>query len=393
MVLLLISTGVRTSFGVYIDPLVEEYGWSRSAVSLAYMVQFLSSIPVILAVGHLGDRLSPRRIVMVGSVIFTIGMLLTGTITQVWQFQLYFGLLTNGLGTSAFMTLLPVLLTRWFYRKTGLALGFMWASMSLGTMVFSPLMRWGIEAAGWRETFIIVGLIGGALMLVSASLLRDYPQEKGLAPYGGLPSELPLQNPGASVGTLNLHQVTVLTSFWALVAVHILGCIGHAVPLVHMVSIATLTGVSGIAAAGMLSVTSIASLLSRFGMSLVSDARGGRFTLTLALLFQTLPILLLLSARELWWFYSFAFLFGLGYGGEMVGFPIFNRQYYGRDAALNTIYSYQLAGAALGMATGGWLGGALFDLTGAYTWSILVAVAAGFIGMIAALVLPAYRRR
>ena len=103
-------------------------------------------------------------------------------------------------------------------------------------------------------------------------------------------------------------------------------------------------------------------------------------------------MLLLLSARELPPFYSFAFLFGLGYGGEMVGFPIFNRQYYGTDAPLNTIYSYQLAGAMLGMAVGGWLGGVLFDWTGTYTWSILAALTAGFLGVMAALRLPSYRK-
>jgi MFS family permease len=160
-----------------------------------------------------------------------------------------------------------------------------------------------------------------------------------------------------------------------------------------MVSIATFAGVPGIAAAGVLSMALASSFISRVGMSLIAESRGGRFTLTLAVLLQTLPTLLLLSARELPLFYSFAFLFGIGYGGEMVGFPIFNRQYYGMGAPLNTIYAYQMAGAMLGMAVGGWLGGALFDWTGVYTWSILAAVAAGFLGITAALVLPSRHRQ
>ena len=76
----------------------------------------------------------------------------------------------------------------------------------------------------------------------------------------------------------------------------------------------------------------------------------------------------------------------------MVGFPIFNRQYYGLNAPLNTIYSYQIAGAMLGMAMGGWIGGALFDWTGIYTWSILVSVGAGLLGVMAALLLPSFKR-
>jgi MFS family permease len=109
------------------------------------------------------------------------------------------------------------------------------------------------------------------------------------------------------------------------------------------------------------------------------------------MLIQTLPILLLLGSGDLWWFYSFAFFFGIGYGGEMVGFPIFNRQYYGARAPLSAIYSYQMAGALVGMSLGGWLGGALFDWTGAYTWAVLVSFAAGFAALGATLFLPRHR--
>ncbi len=392
-VLFAVSIGVRFSFGVFIDPLVAEYGWDRGGVSFAYSLQFLAGIPVTLVAGRLAERIGSRRIVMVGSFIFTIGMLLTATVSQLWQFQLYFGVLIGGLGSSVFVTLLPVLVTRWFYRRLGLVMGIMWTAVSLGPALFSPLMRWAIEDIGWRATFIAFGIIGGVLMLAASFLLRDHPREKNLAPYGGLPVETPLIHTGSVGGSLGLRQVTVMTSFWALVAVHTLGCIGHSIPLAHMVSIATFAGVPGVAAAGILSVALASSFISRLVMSLTAEARGGRFTLTIAVLLQTLPTLLLLGARDMPSFYTFAFLFGIGYGGEMVGFPIFNRQYYGMGAPLNTIYSYQMAGAMLGMAVGGWLGGALFDWTGVYTWSILAAVAAGFLGVTAALVLPSYHRQ
>ncbi len=72
--------------------------------------------------------------VMVGAVIFTIGMLLTATVTHLWQFQFYFGVLIGGLSSAPFVVLLPVLLSRWFYRKLGLAIGLMWASLSAGPL-------------------------------------------------------------------------------------------------------------------------------------------------------------------------------------------------------------------------------------------------------------------
>lgn len=392
MVVFAVGTGVRFSFGVLIDPLVAEYGWSRGGISLAYTLQFLIGIPAVLVVGRLGEKISSRYMVMAGAVIFTAGMLLTATVTQLWQFQLYFGILVGGLSAAPFTVLLPVLLSRWFYRKFGLAIGLMWASLSAGPAVLSPLMSWSIETVGWSQTFIVLGLISGVLMLVSGFFLRDDPQEKKLTPYGGLPPKPRMEDTGALVESLSLQQVTRRNSFRALVSVHALGCIGHSVLLAHMVSIATFAGIPGIAAAGVLSVAVSASVISRFGMSLVAERKGARFTLSSAVLLQTIPTLLLIGARKLWSFYSFAFLFGLGWGGEMVGFPIFNRQYYGLNAPLSTIYSYQMASAMLGMAVGGWVGGVLFDWTGVYTWSIIAAVGAGFLGVVAALTLPAHKK-
>jgi MFS family permease len=402
MVLFAISTGSRMSFGVYIDPLVEKYGWSRSSISFAYTLSFMISVPLYVVVGWLADRIGSRKIIMVGSIIFTLGMLLTATITQVWQFQVYFGLLIGGLGTGSYYTLLPVLVTKWFQRKLGLALGLMWASLSLGTMVFSPLLRWSIENAGWSQsienagwsqTFVVYGLVGGILILVVAFFLKDDPRDKNLTPYGAADHEKGGEISHITTTPTNLRTFLMASSFLALVTIHLMGCIGHSIPLVHMVSIATFAGIPGITAAGMLSITSLMSLISRFVMSLVADAKGARFTLTFALLLQSLPIMLLLREGELWWFYSFAFLFGLGYGGEMVGFPIFNRRYYGVGAPLNTIYAYQSAGASLGMAIGGWLGAILFDLTGAYAWAIAAAVIAGLIAVVLALTLPPHHKQ
>ena len=126
VVVSLIGTGVRLSFGVLIDPLVEEHGWSRGGVSLAYTLQFLVAIPAVLVVGRLAEKIGSRSLVLVGAVIFTIGMLLTAMVAHLWQFQFYFGVLIGGLGATPFVVLLPVLLSRWFNRRLGLAIGLMW---------------------------------------------------------------------------------------------------------------------------------------------------------------------------------------------------------------------------------------------------------------------------
>ncbi len=399
MVVSMVTAGIRISFGVLLDPLVEGYGWSRGDISLAYTLQFLVAIPAVIIIGRLAERISPRRIVLAGGVIFTAGLLLTSTISSLWQFHLHFGVIVGGLGAAPFAVLLPVLLSRWFVRRLGMAMGLMWVSLSIGPAILSPLIRGSIESAGWSQTFIVLGLASGAVLLVATFFFSDRPGNKRMAPYGAAPNESADTDPtrppadhAMPLAGFNLRQLARMRSFQGLVWVHVLGCIGHSVLFAHMVSMATFAGIDGVAAAGVLSVVVATSAFSRFGMSLVAERKGARFTLAIAVLLQTVPTLLLLVSTELRSFYLFAFVFGLGFGGEMVGFPIFNRQYYGTRAPLNTIYSYQIAGAMLGMAIGGWLGGALFDWTGGYTWSLVLSVTAGFLGVAVAMALPARQR-
>jgi MFS family permease len=97
---------------------------------------------------------------------------------------------------------------------------------------------------------------------------------------------------------------------------------------------------------------------------------------------------MLLFAHEVWHFYIFAVIFGVCYGGEMVGFPIINRQIFGLKAPLGSIFSVEMVGGSTGMALGGWLGGMLFDLSGDYTLAIIVSAMVSFIALPLALWLP-----
>ncbi len=393
MILSALRSGLRLSFGVFIDPLMDEFGWSRGSISLAYTIAFLTMAPMTFVVGWLGDAIGARRTIIISAVTVTAGMLLTATIQEPWQFQVYYGVILGGLGTSAFNVLLPVLLTRWFTAKMGLATALMWSAVGFGPVVLSPLFRWAIDTAGWSRTFTVIGIGSGAIILGASFFLRNRPQDMGLSALGDSVSltDGAHTTTAPTPGPVTIARVRATYSFWALIAVHHLGCVSHSILLAHMVSMAIFKGISGLEAALMISIASAVSIGSRFGMSMLSASRGSRTTLGLAMLLQTAPIFILLWADSLWAFYLFAVLFGIGYGGEMVGFPIFNRQYFGVQAPLSTIYGYQMTGATLGMALGGWLGGYLFDITGSYTATALVAIGAGLAGMIPVLALPRHR--
>ncbi|MEK7848879.1 MAG: MFS transporter [Chloroflexota bacterium] len=386
-----VSSGVRMSFGVLIDPLAEQYGWSRGAISGASSVMFLSSIPLLLGAGLMADRMGARRICLVAATGTATGMFLTGTMTHLWQFYLYYGFLLGGFA-MIFVVVLPVLLMRWFHRRAGLALGLVWAAMAVGAMTAPPILRWLISSAGWRQAFFLTGIAASAVMFVAVFFLRGHPREVGTVPYGAMArtsapdAEGPPPRP-----TLTLGQVRRTSAFWHLINLHFLGCVGHSIILVHVVSMAIRAGVPGLTAAGVLSAMAGASIAGRLASPMVAERLGGRKTFALVFLLQGLPVFLLFWADLPWQFYLFALVFGPGYGGETPPFPVVSRQYYGANSPLNSINGWQLAGAQVGMALGAWLGGALFDLTGTYAWSIAAAAIFTLAGLWSVRALPTHR--
>lgn len=390
-----LSAEVRQSFGVFIDPLVETYGWSRGAISLAYSAAFVGSVVVSLAFGSSIERIGTRRVLLMGVAGIISGLVLTGTATTLWQLYLYYGLLFGGLG-FLLNVVIPVAITHWFAKGVGIALGLMWASIGIGGILGPLAFRWLITTVGWRHTFFLAGAVIGVPMLAALYFFHGRPQDKGMTAYGEEPAPSPVRAVETTAAISPAHladfgPIRRSLPFWHLINIHFLGCVGHSVLLAHVVSIAIFRGVPGLAAAGVLSVMAATSAFSRFGISIMADRFGGRKTLGLAFLMQAAPIPFLFWATETWQFYLIAIFFGLGYGAEMPSFPIVNRQYWGALSPLNAIYSWQMAGAMTGMALGGWVGGVLFDITGGYTWSIGVAFVFTATGLVPILALPRHR--
>ena len=100
-----------------------------------------------------------------------------------------------------------------------------------------------------------------------------------------------------------------------------------------------------------------------------------------AFMLQGITVIILFWTHELWLFYVFTILFGIGFGGEAGGFPILNRRYYGH-APTGSALGAQFLGAGLGMALGGWIGGIIYDATGSYDIALILSVAASLGGML-----------
>lgn len=387
------GSSIRLAFGVVVDPLVSEFGWSAGSVGFGYALMSVVTALFSPVAGWLGTKWGARRTMSAGVALFLAGMLWTSQVSHLWELYLAYGLL---FGTAQAMLLVPVVpaVASWFRRHLGLGTGVMMISWSLGPAVVVQVMALMFQSVGWSQTFVITGVAGTTVLSVALLLFRDTPEQAGRKAYGWQEGDRPLVTSGqqyrAEAKQFQKH-IYGTNAFWNLINVHFLGCAGHAVILVGLVPMAIHRGMSPVAAAGVLTTVSVVSVVMRFMAPVLSDRIGAKGVMFFSFFGQGAGVLLFLMADTPAEFYTFAVIWAVPFGGEGTAFPVINRQYYGH-APMGPTYGWQLLGAGLGMALGGLIPGVLFDFTGGYTWAIVLSAGFSLAGAAAIMLLEPTRR-
>ena len=388
----LTSSGIRMASAVLVPYLAdpENFGWSYGSIGFAFSLQWMFSGLFGPATGWLGDRYGIRRTMILGALLFVVSMVLTGTMTHLWQFYLYFGVLLSA-SMAVFQVPLMVAVSMWFKKQLGVGIGALQASQGLGTVVAIPIVVLLLDHLGLRWTFWLPGIAGGVVLLLLTRLFYNEPGEIGLKPLGASADE-PIQRfqtgPTARIRTKAfLKEAQRTSAFWNLVGIHFWGCAGHAIIIVFLVAIAVDNGISRGVAAGIFLTFYLISTITRFAVPVLADHLGSKGVMTACFFLQAFTVLILFVAQDPWMFYIFAVTFGIGFGGEMSAFPVINRQYYG-NAPVGTAYGWQMLGAGFGMALGAWAGGFIWDVTGSYNGAVALSFVLSLVGGISILVLP-----
>ena len=387
----LISSSVRMASSVFVPHLAETFGWSYGAIGFGFSLQWIFSGLFGPTAGWLGDRYGVRRTMMLGAALFLAAMMLTGTMSRLWQFYLYFGVLLSA-SMAIFGVPLLVGVTMWFKKHLGVGIGTLQASQGLGPVITVPLVIVLLNEMGLKWAFWIPGIAGAVILLLLIRLFHNDPGEMGFKPLGASEDEpvqrLPQGGASARVRTrVFLHEAQRTGAFWNLIGIHFWGCAGHSIILIFLVAIAMDQGLSQGMAAALLVVLYVMSTITRFAVPVLSDRMGSKGVMAACFFFQAFPVIILFFAHNPWVFFLFAIVFGVGFGGEMSAFPIINRQYYG-TAPVGTAYGWQMLGAGLGMAAGAGAGGFIWDLTGSYTGAIALSLGLSLVGAVSILVLP-----
>lgn len=361
--IIMIGVGITFSLAVFLKPLEEEFGWSRSLISGVALVNWLVFGVGAFSWGTLSDRIGTRRVVTIGTGVLGAAMLLSSQVTAAWQLYAAFGILVAA-GSSAFYVPLSATATRWFAARRGLALGLISSGMGLGIMVVPPLARALITALGWRATFAVLGGLIWAVALVAVRHLYDRPSELGLQEYGS--TSTPTRGSGAAgmaAGAALRHP-----AFWVISLAHFACCAAHSGPIFHMVAHAMDLGVAKMAAASMLGLSGGASVAGRIGSGLLADRFGAKPAILGMLILQVVTLSTYLVAQSGEALFAVALVFGVAFGGVMPLYALVAREYFG-DRVIGTAFGGIFFLSCIGMGLGAYAGGVFYDVAGSY-WSL-----------------------
>jgi MFS family permease len=370
-----IGMGMLFSLGVFLKPIEESMGWSRSAIGSVALLNWIAMGLGSFVWGSLSDRIGGRAVAGAGGFLLGLALVVSSQVGTLGQFSLTFGV-GVGFAVGAFYAPLTATATRWFTSNRGLAVAIVSAGIGLGTFVMAPLSRWLTTLFDWRLAMLLLGDLAWLVIIPVSLLVRNAPGEMGAAALGGA-------RPGGE-RDFAAGEVVRSPQFWVISLTHFACCAAHSGPIFHMVTHAIDQGIAQMAAASVLGVSGLASIGGRVGCGLLADRFGAKRTLIVGLALQAAMVSLYLVTTSLGGFYALAVGFGVAYGGVMPLYALLVRQYFG-DKVMGTAYGAVFLISTLGMGLGSFAGGFIYDHVGSYGWLFLSSFLIGGAGALLAL--------
>ena len=350
---------------VALPPVQAEFGVSRSEASLPYTMTMIGFGLGGILMGRLSDRFGVMVPVLIGGICLGLGFIAAAATASLWQFALVQGLLIGLLGTSATFAPLVADTSLWFTRRRGIAVAICASGNYLGGAIWPQVLQHFFDTNGWRATFTGVGMFCIATMVPLAFALRRRPPVLG----SGSSSDSPHSKANTSK-TIDIPPNFLLA---LLCVAGVSCCVAMSMPQVHIVAYCGDLGFPAARGAEMLSVMLGFGVVSRLASGWICDRIGGLRTLLLGSALQGVALLLFLPFDSLASLYVVAALFGLFQGGIVPSYAIIVREYFPPSQAGAKV-GLVIMCTLLGMALGGWISGAVFDLTGSYRAAFLNGV-------------------
>ena len=336
-----------------------EFGIGRADASLPYTLMMICLGIGGLWTGRMADRHGLMPVLLLGAVAVCAGFVGAGMAGSIWMFGLAHGLM-GLIGSAATFAPLMADTALWWNRRRGIAVAICASGNYIAGSFWPPLVQYGIETMGWRNTYTGLGLVCGLGMALLALRMRQRPPLVQVTAAAGTGSVSSTMTDRSRPFGMNPGRAQLLL-FVAGVAC----CVAMSMPQVHIVAYCTDLGFGAARGAEMLSLMLASGIVSRLVSGLICDRIGGIRTLLLGSALQGIALLLFLPFDGLVPLYVVSAMFGLVQGGIVPSYAIIIREHFDPHEAGARVGSVIMA-TLLGMALGGWMSGWIFDLTGSY---------------------------
>ena len=368
------------AFGAYVKVLEEEFGWSRTQLSIAFARQRVESGFLGPLQGWAVDRYGPRRVMWLGTTIFGLAFIAFSQVNSLLGFYVVFALIAIGSSLGSMLSI-STAVVNWFQRRRALALGAMSTGVAVGGLL-TPVVVWALEDWGWRTTAVVSGCIVLAVGLPLSSLVRHRPGDHGWTPDG-----LPPHRGGPAAGqpfqqaqSFTTREALRTRAFWLLSFGHAAGLLTVGALSVHLfVHVTDELDVSTATAAQLIALMTAMLVIGMLVAGVLGDRMNKQVILVAAMLGHMTAMLLLAAASVLWLVTVAVALQGLAWGARGPLTSALRAEYFG-PASFGKIMGFSSLIIMSGMMFGPLIAGLVYDSTGTYRPAFIGLAAAAGLG-------------
>jgi MFS family permease len=355
---------VFSGFTAFFEPIRQEFGWSRTQISLAASLRGLEMGIFAPFVGYLADRFGVRILIFIGSITIGSGLILLSFTQSLALFYGSFLIIAFGAGGCA-AVVLTTAVVNWFQKRVSVALGIMGSGLGLGGLMI-PIIVWLIEAYQWRTTLLILGFGMWILGIPLSLIIRNRPEQ-----YGYLPDGEPSQDPITPIHIrgegveLGFKKVLKEKSFLYLNITEVIRFMAFAAMSIHIMPYLDSIGMPRHTAGLVAAAIPLFTIVGRFFFGYLGDIYDKRILLAMGYCLMSLGLLVFCYVQVRWLIFPLLFIFSPGLGGIMVLRAAILQEYYGRDS-FGKILGIIMGAGSIGGIIGPTLAGWVYDSLGSY---------------------------
>jgi MFS family permease len=358
------TTGFISSFGVFYEPLINDFNWSVAQISLAPSIRSLMYLIFVLPSSYLYDKIKARPTLLLGGTLMGLGLALSSQAASLWQLYFFYGVV-GGIGNCSLFVPLTSTIAKWFEKRRGIAMGLALSGFGFGTLVIAPFLGKMILSYGWRSALLFSGIATFIVITFTGILLKektgkkeDQQNEESLNILHSFKIQI------KNIITI-CKKVLGRTEFWLLFNLWIFSTFVRSIYFQHIVLFGINIGIPSVHSALALGIMGITSIIGRVIIGFIMDRIGSGRSLILCYVINLFSTLILIITKTKVYLYFFALLFGFSYGGRTTLEVPLTMDFFDPKNIAIILGMFEIA-FGIGGFVGPYLGGYIFDILGRY---------------------------